>query len=97
MDMNGKFGLYYNGTTGKWEIRKGGSGSKLPAFCAYFEGTPSSARGLEIEVGDGTTNIDAFENVEEEANGPVYNLMGIQTNAPQKGIYIKNGKKFIAK
>lgn len=33
----------------------------------------------------------------EDANAPVYNLMGVRVNADAKGILIQNGKKFIRK
>lgn len=96
MNMENNYGVAYDSSA--WKIMKGGSGSKLPAFCAYFTGTPAaSSRGFSIEEGDGTTGIDAFENVEVEETGPVYNLMGQQITTPRKGLYIKNGKKYLAK
>ena len=95
------YGLAWKDGEGNgWKFYKGASGSKLPAFAAYFAETPSinaPSRGFSIEVGDGTTGIDAMERVVEEDNGPTYNLMGQQTTTPRKGIYIKNGKKYIAK
>lgn len=33
----------------------------------------------------------------EDANAPIYNLMGVRVNADAKGILIQNGKKFIRK
>ncbi len=99
MAMADKYGLVNDGSSSS--IKKGsGENAKLPAFAAYFDGTkPNSApsRGFSIEVGDGTTGIDAMERVVEEDNSPTYNLMGQQTTTPRKGIYIKNGKKYIAK
>lgn len=99
MDMQNKYGVAYDSSASAWKIKKGASNSTLPAFCGYFTGSPSNApsRGFSIEVGDGTTGIDAMERVVEEDNGPTYNLMGQQTTTPRKGIYIKNGKKYIAK
>lgn len=96
--MSGKYGVAYSQTNERWEIMTGTANSKLPAFCAYFDGTPiGGSRGIGIEIGDGTTNINAFEVEEVEEAGPIYNLMGQQTTTPRKGIYIKNGKKYIAK
>lgn len=94
MSMQNNYGLVNSTST----IQKGGSNATLPAFGAYFEGTkPASTRGFSIEVGDGTTGINGVANIENEENGPAYNLMGQQTMNPRKGIYIKNGRKYIAK
>ncbi|MDE6633513.1 MAG: hypothetical protein K2K23_10985 [Muribaculaceae bacterium] len=35
--------------------------------------------------------------VENNANAPIYNMMGVRVNADAKGILIQNGKKFIRK
>lgn len=94
--MSGKFGVAYSETTSRWEIMRGGLDSKLPAFCAYFSTTMLS-RGFGIETNDGTTGINTFEVNDIDEDGPIYNMMGQQIMAPRKGIYIKNGKKYIAK
>lgn len=47
-----------------------------------------------MNIGDAA--VDAVEAV-DNANAPVYNLMGVRVNADAKGILIKNGKKFIRK
>ena len=96
MDMKGKFGVVkYNG---EWKIMKGGEGATLKPFSAYFEysGAGASSRGLSIVIGDGTTSIEKIENIEEE-KGDIYNLMGVKTTSVRKGIYIKNGKKYVVK
>lgn len=51
---------------------------------------------LDIVVDGEATGIDAIESATEEA-GAIYNLQGVQLSAPQKGINIKNGKKFFVK
>lgn len=98
MDMESKYGVACKQHNENWDwgFYKGASGSKLPIFSAYIEATSvlSSPR-FSISTGGGTTGIDVFESVEED-NGPAYNLMGQQTMNPRKGIYIKNGKKYIA-
>ena len=33
----------------------------------------------------------------QSQDGTIYNLKGQRVNQPQKGIYIKNGKSYIAK
>jgi len=44
-------------------------------------------------------SADGVEGVvaEEDANAPIYNMMGVRVNADAKGILIQNGKKFIRK
>ena len=45
--------------------------------------------------GSETTGIESTERAEED--GAIYNLSGIQVNHPTKGIYVKNGKKYVIK
>ena len=61
---------------------------------------PSAPEYLGIDFGDG--NVTAIDAVEKEAvleTGDIYNLQGVRMtgdNLP-KGIYVKNGKKFVVK
>lgn len=48
-----------------------------------------------IKVSVGATGIENISVVKE--NTPVYNLAGQQINNLQKGVYVRNGKKFIVK
>lgn len=41
-------------------------------------------------------SVEGVANV-EDANAPIYNMMGVRVNADAKGILIQNGKKFIRK
>lgn len=89
--MENKYGIA-NGV-----IRPGGAGSTLKAFGAYFDGTwPASARELNIVIDDETTGISTITS-SQFTTEDVYNLNGQRIQQPQKGIYIKNGKKYIAK
>ena len=49
--------------------------------------------------GDDTTGIKEIETEEQDATDDdiIYNLSGVRVTNPQKGIYIKNGKKYIIK
>ena len=70
----------------------------IPAHRAYLQ-IPSSARSF-YGFGDDnyTTDIDLPEAVVIEDDGPIYDLSGRQvTGQPQKGIYVKNGKKVVIK
>lgn len=73
----------------------------IPAHRAYLvvAGGPSNARGfLGFGDDDNTTGISLPEAVVIENDGPIYDLSGRRvTGQPQKGIYVKNGKKVVIK
>ena len=96
--MDGKYGVAWSNKDSQWAFIKGSSSSTAKAFSAYFD--PSAylqfpSPSLSIVIG-GTTNIEKVQNVEKE-NGEIYNLMGTKMTTVRKGIYIKNGKKYIVK
>ena len=45
---------------------------------------------------NGSTDISIPQNPEQETNS-IYTLQGVRVDNPQKGIYIRNGKKIIIK
>ena len=57
------------------------------------------ARALYIKFKDDDNDVTgiADNNRETTANGRYYNLNGQQVDAPQKGLYIRNGKKIVVK
>jgi hypothetical protein len=73
----------------------------IPAHRAYLvvAGGPSNARGfLGFGDDDNTTGISLPEAVVIENDGPIYDLSGRRIiGQPQKGIYVKNGKKVVIK
>lgn len=74
----------------------------LPAFRAYFKVTTSgisTARSLNISFDNEATGISAalMNSDERTVKSEVYNLNGQRVAAPQKGLYIVNGKKVIVK
>ena len=89
--------------SGSLGFRKADGSNKVKAYHAYMTVSKSSGArsAFGIDFGDGTTSIADFEVEEtlEDANAPVYNLQGVRMDGQtlQKGIYIKNGKKFIVK
>lgn len=47
---------------------------------------------------DDPTGINGVEELNQNKDGKIYNLQGVQvSNAKQRGIYIQNGKKFVVK
>lgn len=89
IDGENKFGVLTDGS-----IKMGGSGAYFDGYRAYFTGLSAEARVLLLD--DETTGIN---NVTVKAeNNDIYTLSGAKViGQPQKGIYIKNGKKFIVK
>ena len=76
----------------------------MPAKSLYVVGKEgsdviSAARNLTIVFADEETNTTGIETVEtaEQNSDAIYNLNGVRVNGAQKGIYIKNGKKYIVK
>ena len=43
------------------------------------------------------TGINTIYTVEPKDDGHIYTLQGVRVDNPQKGIYIRNGKKIIIK
>ena len=74
----------------------------IPSNKAYLKvlktsiDSPSGARTLNVVFGDEATGISTVE-TSSKMNGKAYNLSGQRVAAPQKGLYIVNGKKVIVK
>lgn len=67
----------------------------------YNDATTPQNKALTIGIGDGTTGINVINAEVDADGGKVYNLagqyVGNSTNGLGKGIYIRNGKKFVIK
>lgn len=94
--MENKYGVAYS-TEGEdqWAFIKGSSSSTAKAFSAYFKPSVATTRGFTFDTGDGTTSIRQIEK-NSEGDGIMYSLSGARISSP-KGIYIKDGKKYITK
>lgn len=68
--------------------------NKAPSASGRLNIVWKDENGNTIE--DEATAIKAIEAAEAE-NGAIYNLQGVRVNAAKKGLYIKNGKKYIMK
>ena len=73
----------------------------IPANKAYLKVLKTDvdgagARALKVVFGDEATGINTVETA-NQMNGQTYNLSGQRVAAPQKGLYIVNGKKVIIK
>lgn len=73
-----------------------------------LKGTLQAGKGyLQVSEGTGNAkpNFISFEEttgvktvvINKDSDGAVYNLQGIRVAHPQKGIYVKNGKKYVIK
>ena len=101
IDMEGNYGVACveeSTNNWVWGFYKGGTGSKLNAFSAYFEGSiPSSNARLAIIFDNETTGINSPISHETTADTVYYNLAGQRMANVGKGLYIVNGKKMIIK
>ena len=70
----------------------------IPAGKAYLlaSDVPNEARTVGFVFDDELTGIDNV-NVNDKLNGEFYDLQGRRVAAPQKGLYIMNGRKVIVK
>ena len=80
-------------------VRIGTNATLLP-YRAYLELTSGSAAASRLVIDDETTSISekGIVNSEKYASAQYYDLQGRRiTEAAAKGVYIKNGRKFIKK
>lgn len=89
--QDGKYGLGFYKVAAENTI-------KITSFRAYLTPQVAGTRSF-IGLDDGTTGIQNSVKVENKDLGDdvIYNLSGQVVTNPGKGIYIKNGKKFIIK
>ncbi len=80
--------------SGNAQFTKATSGS-IAAGKAYLEKAESESRILNVVFAGEATGIKAIETA--QANGNIYNMAGQRVAAPQKGLFIMNGKKVIIK
>lgn len=80
---------------GNGQFARLNGGQTIPVGKAYLTVGGSDAKTLSLSFGE-TNGINAVEKKAEE-NGAYYTLSGQKTVKPVKGLYIHNGKKYIAK
>lgn len=95
----GSYILKANGHWGK------GTGNTVGQYKAYLTLTDameipneeaSAAKYIAMDIAGGTTAISEVKGG-ESADGAIYSLSGVRVDRPQKGLYIKNGKKIMVK
>ena len=75
----------------------GGSSATVAAGKAYLQFTGAvEAKALRFNFDDEATAIEGIS-AEQTGDDTIYNLSGQRVINPTKGIYVKNGKKFIIK
>lgn len=80
---------------GNGQFARLNGGQTIPVGKAYLTVEGNDAKTLSLSFGE-TNGINAVENNAEQ-NGAYYTLSGQKTMKPVKGLYIHNGKKYIAK
>ena len=82
------------------------TGTNIPVGTLYAYAAEDEAGAPRINwfdengnMEDAPADVTGIETVatDKEQNGVLYNMQGIRVNNAQKGLYIKNGKKFIVK
>ena len=73
------------------------NGATIPTGKAYLNASANNARALKIVFDDESTGIQTVQGSGFMVNGEYYNLSGQRVAAPQKGLYIVNGKKVAIK
>ncbi len=73
-----------------------GAVTTIPANKAYLPfGTSSQVNFLNVSFSDSTTDINGLMISTQADSDEIYDLTGRKVTAPQKGIYIVNGKKVL--
>ena len=73
-----------------------GAVTTIPANKAYLPFSASShVNSLNVSFEDSTTDINRLMISTQEDSDEIYDLIGRKVTAPQKGIYIVNGKKYL--
>lgn len=100
---NGYTACYGISTDGS-EIKKMKNNTKATYYRAFLaDNRPGSAPALSLDFndGNGTTDIsiEKIHGLEMASDGAIYNLQGVRMNGDNlpKGIYVKNGRKFVVK
>ena len=100
LDTNdGDYYAAFLGSDGKLYKVEEGSTDKMKGFRAYFA-IPSDLKVANVSVGGVVTSIKSIEGADADgADAPVYNLQGQRVDGKQlqRGIYVRNGRKFIVK
>ena len=88
---------YYHGVMIEQTLEP--SDTKTPAFTAVAATTGATVWGYQTESTTGIRDIKADDNSQlSTANSQLYDLQGHKVKSPlRKGIYIRNGKKYILK
>lgn len=78
--------------------RANDNGSKMKGFRAYFAVPESSdAALLRISVDGTATSVIGIKAGTRDADTVIYNIQGQRINGKASGVYIKNGRKYVAK
>ena len=92
-----KKSLFINGDA---EFKRPSANSSMKGMRAYFACATEQAASSQLKIGDETTSVSEIVSDVDE-NGYIYNANGVRVgtdvNGLSKGLYIKNGRKFVIK
>lgn len=100
--FNGQIYVYANSaSTTAGTLMLAGNKAKITPFHAFFyTKTPIAGSKIDLLIDNETTGIESFGSAINSEDAPVYNIQGIRipTSATSsKGLYIRQGKKYINK
>ena len=96
------YGIASNGTSVK-KMKADTKASYYRAFIVDKSSSPAPILNISFDNLNGTTDIISIKDVDGmnrmSNDNAIYNLQGVRMNADNlpKGIYVKNGKKFVIK
>jgi len=77
-------------------FRQVSPGVNIPAGKAYYRPTTATSRDYYL-IDDGATGLERVTTTSDDGSAVYYDLQGRRVPYPQKGIYIRNGKKVMIK
>lgn len=90
-------GLYILQSGNRWAVVGDDTHAYIPPFRAYIVATGSAPERLDSSFDGNTTGIRNIRTVDQDGTERWFDLNGRRMAAPQKGLYINNGRKMIKK
>lgn len=90
-------GLYILQSGNRWAVVGDDTHAYIPPFRAYIVATGSAPERLDSSFDGNTTGIQNIRTVDKDGTERWFDLNGRRMAAPQKGLYINNGRKMIKK
>ena len=106
IDNNGRLGFYHLNKTTHPNMTPNKAFLELPVpldeLSAELNKGEEEVSNIKLVFGkqfdeDDLNSINLLNKIVDDADAPIYNLQGVQMTNPEKGIYIRGGKKYLVK